>query len=301
MILGCHVSMSAPEYVLGSVKETLSYGADALMLYTGAPQNTRRKAVSELFVEEARDLLEHSGIPMEHVIVHAPYVINPANSVKPEVMDLARSFLIEETRRTAAIGASYMVLHPGSFTSTDLETGIQTAAQQFNAISDELAEGVTICLETMAGKGSEIGFELEQLAELLSLTVHPEYFGFCLDTCHMNDAGYDISDFDALLNQFDHILGLSNLKVIHLNDSKNVRGARKDRHENIGFGTIGFEALYQVASCSRTEHIPKILETPYVGGKPPYQIEIAQLRSGIFDKTALMVLGQAEPYLSEKE
>lgn len=287
MILGSHVSMGAPGFVLGSVEEAIGYGANALMLYTGAPQNTRRKAVDELRIEEARKKMDEAGILPEHLIVHAPYIINPANSVKPEVMDLARSFLIEEAHRTAAIGASYMVLHPGSYTTTDLETGIRTAASQLNAIEDELPEGVIICLETMAGKGSEIGFRLEQLAELLSLIHRPEHYGICLDTCHMNDAGYDISDFDGLLDEFDRILGLDKLKVIHLNDSKNAKGARKDRHENIGFGTIGFEALHKVAACERTAAVPKILETPYVGGQAPYAIEIEQLRKGSFSKELL--------------
>ncbi len=291
MIIGSHVSMSGPDFVLGSVEEALGYGANCLMLYTGAPQNTRRKPTEELKIDAARARMKEAGILPEHLIVHAPYIINPANSVKEEVMDLARTFLIEETRRTAAIGASYMVLHPGSFTTTDLETGIATAASQFNAIADELAEGVTICLETMAGKGSEIGFRLEQLADLLSRLNHPEQFGICLDTCHMNDAGYDVTDFDALLDEFDRILGLARLKVIHLNDSKNPRGARKDRHENIGFGTIGFEALHAVAVNERTALIPKILETPWVAGHAPYGIEIKQLRSGSFSREPLIESG----------
>lgn len=293
MIIGSHVSMSAPDYVLGSVREALSYGANALMLYTGAPQNTRRKATADLCIEEAKQAMAEAGIPMEHLIVHAPYVINPANTVDQRVMDLARTFLIEETQRTAAIGASYMVLHPGSFTVTDLETGIAGAARQLNEASAEFAESVTICLETMAGKGSEIGWRLEQLAELLSELDQPEKFGICLDTCHMNDAGYDIADFDGVLDEFDRILGLSRLKVIHLNDSKNIRGARKDRHENIGFGTIGFDALHAVAENKRTEGIPKILETPYVNGNAPYGVEIAQLRSGTFDPEILTKLGHA--------
>ena len=189
MIIGSHVSMSAPEFVLGSVKEALSYGANALMLYTGAPQNTRRKPVEELRIEEARALMEEEGIPMENLIIHAPYVINPANSVKPEVMELARTFLIEESYRTAKTGASYLVLHPGSYTTTDPDTGLKTAAQQLNEIDPELAEGVTICLETMAGKGSEIGTSFEQLEELLSSLQNSGRYGICLDTCHINDAG----------------------------------------------------------------------------------------------------------------
>lgn len=291
MILGCHVSMSAPEFVLGSVKEALSYGANALMLYTGAPQNTRRKPVEELRIPEAKALMAESGIPMEHLIVHAPYVINPANSVKPEVMDLARSFLIEETHRTSAIGAKYLVLHPGSYTTTDPDTGISTAAAQLNEMDGELAGDVVISLETMAGKGSEIGKSFEELEAIFAKLDHPERYGVCLDTCHINDAGYEVASFDSVLDRFEEVLGLSKLHVIHLNDSKNPLGARKDRHENIGFGTLGFNTLYQVASCKRTEAIPKILETPYIKGNPPYGIEIDMLRRGVFEAEKLIELG----------
>ena len=285
MIIGSHVSMSAPDFLLGSVKEALSYGANALMLYTGAPQNTKRRPADGLKIAEAKELMKQSGIPMEHLIIHAPYVINPANSVKPEVMELARTFLIEESRRSAAIGASYMVLHPGSYTTTDIDTGISTAAAQLNSVTGEIDESVTICLETMAGKGSEIGFRLEQLAQLMERLDHPERFGVCLDTCHMNDAGYDVRDFDSLLDEFDRILGLNKLHVIHLNDSKNPIASRKDRHENIGLGTIGFDALHAIAENTRISRIPKILETPYINGKAPYKIEIEMLRTGRFDSS----------------
>ncbi|MBQ9327835.1 MAG: deoxyribonuclease IV [Solobacterium sp.] len=291
MIIGSHVSMSAPEFVEGAVKEALCYDATALMLYTGAPQNTRRKPIEELHIEEAASLMKAHGIPMEHMIIHAPYIINPANSVKPEVMEIARTFLVEEVKRTASIGARYLVLHPGSYTSTDLQTGITTAIQQLNAIDSELVDDVVICLETMAGKGSEIGFRMEQLAEILEGLNSPEKFGVCLDTCHMHDAGYDITEFDGILDEFDHLIGLSRLHVIHLNDSKNPCGARKDRHENIGFGRIGFEALHRVAINPRVAHIPKILETPWVKGSAPYKTELAQLRSGRFDKHILEELG----------
>lgn len=291
MIIGSHVSMSAPEFVLGSVREALGYGANALMLYTGAPQNTRRKPVEELRIEEAKALMEEQGIPMANLIIHAPYVINPANSVKPEVMELARNFLIEESHRAKQTGASFLVLHPGSYTTTDPDTGVRTAAQQLNEIDSKLADGITICLETMAGKGSEIGTSFEQLEELLSSLQNPERYGICLDTCHIHDAGYDVSDFDSVLDAFDRIIGLEKLHVIHLNDSKNPMGAHKDRHENIGFGEIGFDALHAVAVHPRTEHIVKILETPWVKGNAPYGIEIEMLRSGAFEPERIKELG----------
>ncbi len=259
MILGCHVQMKAPLYLEGSVKEGLSYGCDAMMVYTGAPQNTVRKDIDTLHIAQAQELMKEHHLPMERLIVHAPYIINPANSVKPEVAELARQFLQLELERTAAIGAKYLVLHPGSYTTTDLETGIATIVRQLNAIEYDPYD-VIVCLETMAGKGSEVGFRFEQLAEILY--------------------------FDDVLDTFDHVIGLERLHVIHLNDSKNVQGARKDRHANIGMGEIGFEALHKVAENKRTEHIAKILETPYIDKKPPYKQEIAMLRSGKFEPIA---------------
>lgn len=286
MILGCHVQMKAPDYVEGSVKEALSYGADALMLYTGAPQNTRRNPVEKLRIKEAKALMKENGLSMKNLIVHAPYIINPANSVKPEVAELAKEFLESELSRTDAIGASYLVLHPGSYTTTDMETGIRTVIERLDSV-EYYPENVTVCLETMAGKGSEVGFCFEQIEEILSGVRHPENFGVCLDTCHIHDAGYDVNDFDGVLDEFDRIIGLEHLHVIHLNDSKNARGARKDRHANLGEGMIGFEALYKAASNERIRDIPKILETPYVNKKPPYAYEIAMLRSGQYDSEAL--------------
>lgn len=286
MILGCHVQMKAPDYVEGSVKEALSYGANALMLYTGAPQNTRRNPVDKLHIAEAKQLMQENGLDMKNLIVHAPYIINPANSVKPEVAELAKEFLESELERTAAIGASYLILHPGSYTTTDMETGIRTIVERLNSV-DHYPEDVIVCLETMAGKGSEVGWQFEQLAEILERVDHPEHFGVCLDTCHISDAGYDVNDFDGVLDEFDRIIGLDRLHVIHLNDSKNERGARKDRHANLGQGTIGFETLHRIASNERTAHIPKILETPYINKKPPYQYEIAMLRSGKYKPEVL--------------
>lgn len=277
MILGSHVKMKAPLYVEGSVLEALSYQANALMLYTGAPQNTKRLPMSELHVPEALKLMQENGIANENLIVHAPYLINLANSVKPEVGELAVSFLQSEAERTAALRARYLVVHPGSYTTADLDTGIATAIAHLNELQ-ELPDGVVICLETMAGKGSEIGFRFEQLGTILKQLNQPEHFGICLDTCHIHDAGYDLHDFDAVLQEFDQAIGLEHLKVIHLNDSKNPCGSHKDRHANIGQGTIGLELLKKIAHHPRIEGKPTILETPYIDDEPPYAEEIALLR-----------------------
>lgn len=276
MIIGSHVKMTSPLYLEGAVKEALSYGANAFMVYTGAPQNTKRVPVEKMHIEQAHQLMKENEIPFEHMIVHAPYIINPANSVKKETGELAVSFLQEEALRTKAFSAKYMVLHPGSFTTADLKTGIQTAIRHLNEA--DIPQEVTICLETMAGKGSEIGFRFEQLEEILS-SLKQDNYGICLDTCHIHDAGYDVSDFDSVLDEFDHVIGLKYLHVIHLNDSKNIRGARKDRHANIGNGMIGLETLKRIASDPRIEKIPKILETPYIDGKPPYKDEIKILKN----------------------
>jgi deoxyribonuclease IV len=278
MIIGSHVQMKADQYLEGAVKEALSYDANALMLYTGAPQNTRRVDIEKMHIKEAHELLKQNDIPLDRIIVHAPYIINPANSVKPEVGELAVRFLQQEAQRTHSIGAKYMILHPGSYTTSDLDNGIFTCIEHLNETI--IPDDVVICLETMAGKGSEIGYTFEQLENILSHLKQSTNYGVCLDTCHISDAGYDISDFDSVLDEFDHIIGLEHLHVIHLNDSKNVRGARKDRHENIGKGAIGFDALYSIAHNPRVTDIPKILETPYIDGNPPYKQEIEMLRNG---------------------
>lgn len=274
--LGSHCSMKAPKFIEGSVKEALSYGANALMIYTGPPQNTLRKPVEALHIEEAKTLMEAHNIPMEAMVVHAPYIINLANSVNPSTFDLAKSFLRQELDRVKAIGAKYLVLHPGSFTTATKEAGVQYIINGLNEILLE-DEGVIICLETMAGKGSEIGCDFETLRYIIDHVNYNNNLGICMDTCHLNDAGYDINNIDQVLDDIDSIIGLDRVHVVHVNDSKNVLGARKDRHENIGKGTIGFEALYNVVHHPRLAHTIKILETPYIDGNPPYKEEIEGL------------------------
>lgn len=277
ILLGSHIRFKAPDYFLGAVQEALSYGENTFMIYTGAPQNTVRKPLAELKIQEGQALLKEHHIPLERVIVHAPYLINIAQK-EMDKEDFPTSFLASEIARTHALGAKCLVLHPGAYTDRDLETALRAAANRLNRLN--IPEGVVICLETMAGKGTEIGRRFEELAELLSLLKKPEHFGICLDTCHVHDAGYDVTSFDTLLDTFDHVLGLERLLVIHLNDSRNPRGSHKDRHANIGSGTIGFKALRAAAVNPRTARVPKILETPYIDGKPPYKDEIAWLKSG---------------------
>ncbi|MCI8737360.1 MAG: deoxyribonuclease IV [Lachnospiraceae bacterium] len=283
LLIGSHVGMSGKEMFLGSVKEALSYHANTFMVYTGAPQNTRRKELSELKIPEAKALMKENGI--EQFIVHAPYIINLANSVNPSTFELAVEFLEKEITRSAGMGSRILVLHPGSHVGEGTETGIRKITEGLNQILTADTP-VSIALETMAGKGSEIGSRFEELAEIYEKTVHSEKLRVCIDTCHMHDAGYDvIHDFDGILTAFDKLLGISQIAAVHLNDSKNPQGARKDRHANLGDGCIGFEALSYVAHHPALTDIPKILETPYIPQAenpdkkvPPYKEEIARLR-----------------------
>ena len=293
MIIGSHVSMSAPDYVLGSVKEALSYGANALMLYTGAPQNTRRKAMEELKVKEALALLDEHHIPHEHIIVHAPYIINLANCQKQETFELGVEFLRKEIERVKALGAKYLVLHPGSHVQAGEEAGLTRIVEGLDLAMENIGE-VEIAIETMAGKGSELGYNFEQIRYLMEHAKHGDRLRVCMDTCHLHDAGFDVSDFDAILEAFDRVISLERLVCIHVNDSKNVRGARKDHHANIGFGEIGFDALNRIVHHEKLQHVVKILETPWVDGVAPYKHEIAMLKAGIFDQEIMTKLKNQE-------
>ena len=281
--IGSHVSMSGKNMFLNSVREAAGYEANTFMLYTGAPQNTRRKPVEELNIDAGWEAMHQYG--MEEFVVHAPYIINLANTVKPETFQLAVDFLTLEVQRTAAMKSQILILHPGAHVGAGVEAG---TAQIIKGLNEVLAEsdGCYIALETMAGKGSEIGRTFEELAAIYDGVCHPERLRVCFDTCHTHDAGYDIiNDFDGVIEQFDRILGKDQIAVFHINDSKNPCGAHKDRHANIGQGEIGFDALHAIVHHPDFENIQKILETPYLVDPenpkktyPPYKEEIALLR-----------------------
>ena len=281
--IGSHVSISGKNMFLNSVMEAAGYEANTFMLYTGAPQNTRRKPVEELNIDAGWEAMHQYG--MEEFVVHAPYIINLANTVKPETFQLAVDFLTLEVQRTAAMKSQILILHPGAHVGAGVEAG---TAQIIKGLNEVLAEsdGCYIALETMAGKGSEIGRTFEELAAIYDGVCHPERLRVCFDTCHTHDAGYDIiNDFDGVIEQFDRILGKDQIAVFHINDSKNPCGAHKDRHANIGQGEIGFDALHAIVHHPDFENIPKILETPYLVDPenpkktyPPYKEEIALLR-----------------------
>ena len=292
LLIGSHVAMNGPDYYLGSVKEAISYNATTFMFYTGAPQNSYRKPLNELKIEEGRALLKEHGFDENKIVVHAPYIINPANKNRPDLLELTNKTLINELRRTYAFGTKILVLHPGNHLGLGAEEAIQTLVENLDIIFAQDGTDVRIAIETMAGKGSEIGTCFEDVKKILDLCHYPERLGVCLDTCHVHDAGYNVNEVDDLLAEFDRIIGLDRLLVIHVNDSKNIRGAHKDRHENLGYGEIGFEALCKLANHPLLRDVPKILETPYINEKAPYSDEIRMLRDEKF------VDGWKDKYLS---
>lgn len=262
MKIGSHVGMSGKEMLLGSAKEAVSYGADTFMFYTGAPQNTRRKEISELNIDPAWEYMKNHGI--DEIIVHAPYIINLGNSVKPETFSLAVEFLAKEIDRTINCRSHVLILHPGSHVGAGTEIGTEQIIKGLNEVLTADTDCV-IALETMAGKGSEIGRSFEELARIYDGVKYNSRLRVCFDTCHTSDSGYDIiRNFDHVIEDFDHIIGKDQIAVFHINDSKNVPGAAKDRHENIGFGKIGFDALNYIVHHPDFEDVPKILETPYI-------------------------------------
>lgn len=285
--IGSHVSMSGKKMLQAASEEAISYGANTFMIYTGAPQNTRRKKIEELNIEAGQLHMKENGI--DEIIVHAPYIINIGNTVNPATFALGVDFLRSEIERTAALGSKQIVLHPGAHVGEGAEKGIKKIIEGLNEVLTG-EEEVQIALETMAGKGSECGRSFEELAAIIDGVHHNDKLSVCFDTCHTHDAGYDIvNDFDGVLEEFDKVIGIDRIKVLHINDSKNERGAKKDRHENIGFGHIGFTALIYIINHPQLSHIPKILETPYVGEdknnkKAPYKHEIEMIRSGLFNE-----------------
>ena len=281
--IGSHVKMAGKEMFLGSVKEAESYGANVLMLYTGAPQNTVRKEIEALNIEAGWEYAKKAGI--EEIVVHAPYIINLGNTVKPETFELGVAFLEKEIKRTAAMGSRILVLHPGSHVGAGIEAGIGQIIKGLNRALDKNEDDVYIALETMAGKGSEMGSAFEELRMIYDGVHKKDRLRVCFDTCHVNDAGYSlVEDYEGVLQQFDKAIGLEQIAAIHVNDSMNPCGSHKDRHANIGEGCIGFAVLKRIVHDERFARVPKILETPWicaVGSSektiPPYKEEIAML------------------------
>ena len=291
LIIGSHVSFNNKDQLLGAVKEAVSYGSNTFMFYTGAPQNTRRGEINDLVTLEAYKLMKENNIELDKVIVHAPYIVNLAN---PDNMEFSIDFLTNEVERCNLLGMKYLVLHPGSSVNVSREEGIANIIKGLNAILTN-NNNICICLETMAGKGNELGRNFLELKEIIDGVNFKDSIGVCMDTCHLFDSGIDITDFDKVLDDFDKQIGLNYLKCIHINDSKNIFSSHKDRHENIGYGNIGFDILIKIIYNERIKNIPKILETPYVGKTdddkeriyPPYKYEIEMIRNKKFDTSLL--------------
>ncbi len=289
LIIGSHVSFNGKDQLLGSVKEAVSYNANTFMFYTGAPQNTKRCVIDDDLTNKAKKLMMENNIDIKTIVCHAPYIINLANNKDNDKYNFAINFLKEEIKRVERLGVKLLVLHPGSFVDLDLDTGVNNI---INALNMTLTPdcNVLICLETMAGKGSEVGFKLEHIKRIIDGVKLNEKLRVCLDTCHLNDAGYDMKCFDSFLDEFDKVIGINRIACVHVNDSKNSIGNRKDRHENIGYGYIGFDSLVNIIYNERLDGIPKILETPYIKyddgiSLPPYKFEIEMIRNKQFNSS----------------
>lgn len=290
LIIGSHVSYKKSDQLVGSVKEAVSYGANTFMFYTGAPQNTRRDSIDIKLVEDAKKLMKENNIDINNVIIHAPYIVNLANENN---FEFSIDFLKQEIERAHILGIKKVVLHPGSHVGLGSEKGIENIAYALNQVLKNDLD-VIICLETMAGKGSECGKTFEEIKSIIDKVDNKKLMGVCLDICHINDAGYDLNDFDNVIEEFDKIIGLDKLYCVHINDSKNQISSHKDRHENVGFGTIGFDNLIKVLYNEKLENIPKILETPYVTDLisdkktyPPYKQEIEMIKDKKFNSSLL--------------
>ena len=280
MIIGSHVSFN--NGLLGSVKQALSYNANTFMFYTGAPQNTVRKEININNTIEAHKLMEENNIDIKNVICHAPYIINLANNIDINKWQFSINFLKNEINRCETLGIKYIVLHPGSSVSLDKDVALKNIADALNEVINS-ETNVTLLLETMAGKGTECGKNIDELKYLISNIIYKNKIGVCLDTCHLNDSGVDIKNFDNYLNEFDEKIGLNKIGCVHINDSKNPLGSKKDRHENIGFGFIGYDNLINVIYNEKLKNVPKILETPYIDEYPPYKFEIEMIRGKSFN------------------
>lgn len=279
MIIGSHVSFRKDNQLLGSLNEALSYGANTFMFYTGAPQNTARYPIDLDITKNAVLKMKELNFDYSKVIVHAPYIINLAND-DVNKYNFAISFLKEEIKRCELLGIKYLVLHPGSHVGLGILKGIENIVFALNQVLNNTS--VMILIETMAGKGSEVGSNFSEIKQIIDGVNNKDNIGVCMDTCHLNDAGYDVSNFDNVLDEFDKIVGLKYLHCIHINDSKNVKGAHKDRHENIGYGEIGFDNMINIIYNERLKDIPFILETPYINEKAPYKEEIEMIRNKVF-------------------
>ena len=286
LIIGSHVSFNSKKQLLGSALEALSYNANTFMIYTGGAQSTIRSSINDEYTYEAFKVMIENNINPKNVIVHAPYIVNLANKSDEKKYEFYIEFLINELNRVKELGLDKIVLHPGSATTCIKEEAISNIAEGINKIYEKTTD-VMILLEYMAGKGNEVGTSIDELKSIIDKINDKDRIGVCIDTCHMNDSGVDIAKFDEFLDEFDSKIGIDKIKCVHVNDSLNPIGSHKDRHANIGYGTIGFDNLINVVYNNRLEGIPFILETPYINRNnkdayAPYKMEIESIRNKKF-------------------
>lgn len=286
LIIGSHVSFNNKKQLLGSVEEALSYNANTFMIYTGGAQSTMRSSINDELTYEGYKLMLENNINAKNVIVHAPYIVNLANRSDKNKYDFYIDFFIKELDRCKTLGLDKIVLHPGSATTCTKEEAIENIAHGINLVYRSTKDTM-ILLEFMAGKGTEVGTSIDELKSIIDKIEDKDRIGVCLDSCHMNDAGIDISKIDEFLDEFDKKIGIEKIKCFHINDSMNPIGSHKDRHANIGYGTIGFDNLLNVVYNKRLEGTPFILETPYINRNQsdayaPYKMEIESIRKKEF-------------------
>ncbi len=281
MIIGSHVSFKKDSGLVGSAKEAVSYNANTFMFYTGAPQNTMRNKIDDTQTRLGIEYMNNNNIDIKNVMVHAPYIINLANNKDEDKYQFSINFLKQEIKRCENLGMKYLILHPGSHVGLGVEKGLDNIVNALNIVLKDAK--VIILLETMSGKGTELGANLEEIKYIIDRVEQKKLLGVCLDTCHLNDKGYDIADFDSFLDHFDNLIGINYIKCIHINDSKNPAYSSKDRHENIGFGHLGFENIINIIYHERLKDVPKILETPYIEGNAPYKEEIEMIKQKKFN------------------
>lgn len=257
LLLGCHLSAAKGYAYMG--REAVSIGANTFQFFTRNPRGGSAKALDPEDVTRFRDFAAQAGIPV--ILAHAPYTLNGCSGDE-NVRRFARETMADDLRRMEATPGNLYNFHPGSHVGQGVEAGITLIAQMLNqTLFPEMT--TTVLLETMAGKGSEVGGRFEELREILDRVELSARMGVCLDTCHLNDAGYDVAgDLDGVLTAFDKVIGLEWVRAVHINDSKNPLGARKDRHEKIGEGFLGLEAIVRVMTHPALRDKPFYLETP---------------------------------------
>jgi len=271
LVLGCHLSSSKGFAAMGET--ALSIGANTFQFFTRNPRGGKAKALDP---EDAARLarMQQQGV-IAPVVAHAPYTINPC-SAEAKTREFALQTMADDLQRLQYLPGNYYNFHPGSHVGQGVEKGIELIAETLNTVLFP-GQKTTVLLESMAGKGSEVGGRFEELREILDRVRLSEHMGVCLDTCHVHDGGYDIiSDLDGVLTEFDRVIGLNRLKALHINDSMNPRGARKDRHEKLGQGHIGLDAMVRIVNHPALKGLPMVLETP--NELPGYAAEIALLR-----------------------